>query len=462
MVKTSTENIIVRYPPSPTGLLHVGNMRTLIFNYLFMKKHEGKALLRIEDTDRERSKQEYVKYIKESLGWLGMTYEASHQQSERLDIYRGYLEKLIEEGKAYISEEEPTLQQIERAQEKGKELNTSVIRLKNANKDITFTDVVLGDVTINTSDLGDFIIAKNLDHPLYHFTVVIDDWLMGITHIIRGSDHMPNTPRQILIQEAVGAPRPEAYVHLPLIVGLDGKKLGKRHGATGTLEYRDMGYLPEAFLNFMAFIGWNPGTTQEVFTRDDLVKSFDLSGIQKGSAVFNLEKLDWFNKEHLSLMSDEEKKAYITPFIEALPYGDELIVRYEQLASVLFERISKGSDINEMHQNDDLAFYAQDPLYDSKKIAWKKSTNEQALLHLKKVYEMLMTYDGAWESEKIKSHLWNYAEEHGKGDVLWPLRYALSGKDKSPDPMSLLSIFEKDESLRRIALAIALLEEVQN
>jgi len=248
MNKTHTEKVIVRYPPSPTGLLHVGNMRTLIFNYLFMKKHDGKAVLRIEDTDRERSKQEYVEYIKDSLDWLGMEYSEFHQQSERLDIYRGYLEKLIEEDKAYISEEEPTPEQIARAKEKNKKLNTSVIRLRNVNKDITFTDAVLGEITINTSDLGDFIIAKNLDHPLYHFTVVIDDWLMNMTHIIRGSDHMPNTPRQILIQEAVGAPRPDVYAHLPLIVGMDGKKLGKRHGATGTLEYREMGYLPEAGL----------------------------------------------------------------------------------------------------------------------------------------------------------------------------------------------------------------------
>jgi len=159
-------------------------------------------------------------------------------------------------------------------------------------------------------------------------------------------------------------------------------------------------------------------------------------------------------------MNDEKKKAYIKPFIEVLPYGDALMARYDKLAPVLFERINKGGDIQELHENDDLAFYTQDPSYDSEKIAWKKSNNEQALLHLKQIYEMLMTYDDAWESEKIKGHLWDYAEEHGKGDVLWPLRYALSGREKSPDPMTLLSIFEKDESLRRIALAINELEEV--
>ena len=305
----SAKPIITRFAPSPTGFLHMGGARTALFNHLFTKKLEGKVILRIEDTDKLRSTAEYEASIIDSLKWLDISYNQTFKQSEREEIYKKYLKKLIDEGKAYVSKEIPTEEDLP-AGRHGKEnpdFRSEVIRFKNPGKKVSFTDLIRGEITFDTTELKDFVIAKSLEEPLYHLAVVIDDFEMGITHVVRGDDHISNTPRQILIQEAIGAPRP-IYAHLPIILATDKSKLSKRkHGEAVSLNfYRDKGYIPEAIINFLALLGWNPGTDQELFTMDELIKTFDISKVQKGGAVFNTEKLDWINRQYIAKMSEED------------------------------------------------------------------------------------------------------------------------------------------------------------
>ncbi|MDQ2932939.1 MAG: glutamate--tRNA ligase, partial [bacterium] len=284
--------IITRFPPSPTGYLHIGRARTALFNYLFARKQGGKMVFRIEDTDKERSKKEYEENIIECLKWLNIGYDSGpFRQSERNEIYSKYIQKLIDDGFAYVSKEDTS------ATPEGETKRAEVIRFKNPKKKIIFTDLIRGEIEFDTTDLGDFVIAKSIDEPLYHLTVVVDDHEMEITHVIRGDDGISNTPRQILIQEGIGAKRP-LYAHVPLILAADKSKLSGRHGAVAVSEYRNEGYLPEAIINFLALLGWNPGTDQELFTVEELIQQFDLEKVQKSGAIFNIEKLKWFNRQY--------------------------------------------------------------------------------------------------------------------------------------------------------------------
>lgn len=292
--------IITRFPPSPTGPVHIGNVRTALFNYLFAKHSGGDFVVRIEDTDKVRSKKEYEEEMLESLEWLGLKRDGElWHQSERTEIYRKYLQKLIDKDKAYVSNEtegDPTSPRLRGT------WNREVVRFRNLNKSVKFDDLVRGTVEFDTTELGDFIIAKSIDEPLYHLAVVIDDFETGITHVIRGEDHISNTPRQILIQEAIGAPRP-LYAHLPLILAQDRSKLSKRkHGESVSLSYyRSKGYSPGAIINYLALLGWNPGTEQEIFTLEELINVFELSKVHKGGAIFDEKKLAWVNRKHFNL-----------------------------------------------------------------------------------------------------------------------------------------------------------------
>ncbi len=439
--------------PSPTGKFHVGSARTALFSYLFGKHHGGKFILRIEDTDKERSKPEFEANIIESFEWLGLKYDEFYRQSERTEIYKEQLQKLIDSGAAYISsaEEEEAIAEKNKlpnvkAATEGK--RSSVIRFKNPNTKIKFQDIILGEIEIDSTDLGDFVIAKDLETPLYHLTVVVDDGLMGISHVIRAQEHLANTPRQILILEALGFARP-IYAHIPLVLAPDKTKLSKRHGATALLDFRDMGYLPEAVLNFLAFLGWNPGTEQEMFSLDELIKEFSLEKVQKSGGVFNMDKLNWFNKEYIKKMPEG---LLISEIKKYLDWDDAMILRAKD---ALIERINKFSDLQD---ETEFGFYKKLPDYAADSLIWKKSDpgragKEKTLVHLEKMKEMLSNADfGSMDS--IKNAVWDYVEANGKGDVLWPIRFALSGKDKSPDPMTLAYIFGKEETLKRIETGI--------
>ncbi len=431
-------SVVTRFAPSPTGFLHMGGVRTALFSFLYARQNKGTFALRIEDTDKARNKEEWTRGIIDDLGWLGLHHDTFAIQSERAQVHASYLQKIIDEGKAYISKETPT--------EPGQ--RDEVIRFKNPNKVVTITDVIRGEVSIDTTDLGDFIIARSIDDPLYHFAVVVDDFEAGITHIIRAEEHLSNTPRQILIQEAIGAPRP-LYAHLPLVLAADKSKLSKRkHGETVSLTYyRSHGYLPAAIINFVALLGWNPGTEQEILSLDELIAQFKLENVQKGGAVFNVEKLDWINREYIKLLSPEERTKLIREFAPA-EISDDVLIKLE---SVIIDRISAFGEIKDLFAAGEFDYVLNEPVYEASKLVWKTATKEETIEHFTKAHEIMMAIDeNDFTAEKIKESLWPYAEEKGRGNVLWPIRYALSGKDKSPDPFVCAGILGKEITLNRL------------
>ncbi|OGZ05057.1 MAG: hypothetical protein A3C93_06155 [Candidatus Lloydbacteria bacterium RIFCSPHIGHO2_02_FULL_54_17] len=450
MTSTKHAAVVTRFAPSPTGKFHVGGIRSALYNYLFARKHGGTYILRCEDTDRVRSKKEYEEYFLDVFRWLGLEHDAYYRQSDRTALYRDYLEKLIAADKAYLSKEEP--------KEVGQ--RSEVIRFRNPNKKVPFHDEVLGDIIFDTEELGDFVIARDFENPLYHFTVVVDDHEMGVTHVIRGQEHVSNTPRQILIQEAIGAKRP-IYAHGSVILNEARAKLSKRDPLVRpALEYQEDGYLPAAMLNFMALLGWNPGTEQEIFTLSELVDSFSLERMQKPGAVFNPEKLEWINKEHIKRLSRDEQAAhfesFLAPEIKTLP-GYEKTKLLKILPTVI-ERISHFGEITSLSAAGELSYYFAEPTYEKERLFWKDERDSTKLLERLVKTKTLIggVKDGDFTRENVKNALWEYANGEGRGQVLWPLRYALSGMEKSPDPFQLAEILGKDKTLERIDRAIAI------
>lgn len=442
------KKIVVRIPPSPTGFFHVGRARTALFNFLFAKKNGGKIVFRIEDTDKERSKKEYEEDIVESLKWLGIKYDDGPiRQSERGEVYSKYIQKMLDNGTAYVSKE------TEGA-------NTEVIRFKNPNKKITFTDLIRGDITVDTTDLENFVIARNVNDPLYHLTVVVDDFEMGVTHVIRGDDGIANTPRQILIQEAIGAPRP-IYAHVPLILAPDKSKMSARHGATSLRDFREAGYLPEAFVNFLALLGFNPGGEKEIYTLPELISVFDIERVQKGGAVFNTEKLDWINKEHMKLLPIGDRNKFIQErifklFPENKKTSDEKYM--SKVYSVIFEHISKWSDIDKLVGEGEFSYFFHTPQYSKEMLLWKGQGNfEETKAHLEWIKNTLEKSSEFNSADDVKSMVFDYATLKGRGNVLWPLRVSLSGREKSPDPFTLAFILGKSETIERIDNALKII-----
>ncbi len=433
-------SVVTRFAPSPTGFLHVGSARTALFSFLYAKQNKGKFILRIEDTDKERSKKEYEQDIRSGLDWLGLKCDKVYHQSERTNIYKKYLVKMIANGTAY--EAEPARMTVQSGGE-NKDGTGKIIRFKNPNTSITFTDLIRGDITFDTTELKDFVIAKDINTPLYHLAVVVDDFEMGITHVIRGEDHISNTPRQILIQRAIDAPEP-IYAHIPLILASDKSKLSKRHGAVSVNEYKKQGYLAEAMNNFLAMIGWNPGTDQEIFNMDELLKVFDIKKVQKGGAIFNQDKLDWINKEHLKKLPRSEVETEIEKHFSGM--SGEIL---KKLTPVILERINKWGDIEIMAQEGEWGYFFEAPKVDGQKLVWKDDGLENAKKHLGEVTKLLEKTDFS-SADSIKKAVWSYAEREGKGSVLWPMRYALSGRDKSPDPFTLAYVLGKEETLKRL------------
>ncbi len=446
MSTNNDKKIIARFPPSPTGWFHIGNARTALFNYFFVKQNNGELLFRLEDTDKERSKDEYSNDIIEGLKWLGININFSnvYKQSEHGETYKKYIEKLIAEDKAYISKEE--------VKEEGQ--RAEVIRLRNPGKKVAFQDMIRGEVVVDTTELGDFVIAKSINEPIYHLAVVVDDFEMGVNHVIRGEDGIYNTPRQILIQEAIGAPRP-IYAHMPFILNEDRSKLSKRQqGELVSLKYyREQGYLPEAMVNFLAFMGWNPGDTTEIMSMDEIIKKFDIMKVQKAGAVFNNEKLLWINKEYIKRLPKEK---VIDEIKKRFPENCQNTNIIEKIYTTIAERINVFSDINKMVADGDIQYFFEAPKLSQEMIIWKKGgTIEQAKEYLTRVVDILLEVPECdFGIESTKENLMKFAEEKGKGNVLWPLRVVLSGKEKSPDPFTLLSLFGKTESLKRIQNAI--------
>ena len=482
----------VRLAPSPTGLFHLGNARTGLFNYLFARKAGGKFVLRIEDTDKERSKKEYENTILEGLKFLGIEWDEGpgtngflgpYRQSERLEIYEKYLRQLLEEEKAYYcfcSSEEIEAQKeemiargvppkysgkcrdlpkstLETYLEEGKE---KTIRIKIPNKVIKFEDIIRGEVEFDLSLIGDIVIAKSLKEPLYNFAVVIDDYLMKITHVIRGEDHISNTPKQIAIQEALGLPRPN-YAHLPMILGPDRSKLSKRHGAMALTDYRKMGYLPEAIINFLVFLGWHPIGNEEILSLEELINKFDLERVQKGGAIFNIKRLDWFNAQYLKKMSSEELMDRVVDYIKNFSSAPEIIKEYgidyiKKVIDIELPRMNKLSDLIDLSD----FFFKKEIKYSKELLKWKDMTDTELAKALQDSLNILEKVKGSeFNRINLQIKFYGFIDEDlsykgNKGKLLWPLRAALSGKKASPGPFEIAEVLGKEESIKRLKQAL--------
>ncbi|MEI6397008.1 MAG: glutamate--tRNA ligase [Candidatus Taylorbacteria bacterium] len=445
--------IITRFAPSPTGYFHSGSYRTALFSCIFARQNEGKFILRIEDTDKLRSKKEYEENIMESLEWLGLKFDSLYKQSDRTEIYRKYIQRLIDSGHAYISKETPKESHAKDGADTIAPMRTEVIRFKNPNKKVAFDDMIRGRVEFDTTELGDFVIAKSMEEPVFHLVVVVDDIEMSVTHIIRGEDHISNTPRQMLIYEALGV-TPPIYAHIPLLLGKDRSKLSKRKGAVPITEYRRKGYLPQALVNYLALLGWHPTDDKELFTFEELVQKFDLHRVQKGGAIFDEEKLAWFNKQYMLKLSDQEFADLASPFMpEWLSSGSD---KSKRLVPILKEKITSFGDIGGLLSvTGELGFIKDISDYPAELLLWKKDPNPKtAAAHLKKALEII-SEEKEFTTASIKVALWSYAETAGKGDVLWPLRVALTGQEKSPDPFVCAFLLGREETLKRMKNAIA-------
>lgn len=466
MVKEK-EQVRVRIAPSPTGSLHIGTARTALFNWLFAKHYKGTFVLRIEDTDLERSDKKFEAEIIEGLKWLGITWdEGPYRQSERLDLYEKYLKKLLEEKKAYycyctkeeLEQEREGMLAIGLPPKYGSKCRNlkeppagrqpQVIRFYVPEAKVEFKDIIRGSITFDAALSGDIAIAKNVRTPLYNFAVVIDDYEMGITHVIRGEDHISNTPKQILLQKALEFPTPH-YAHLPLILAPNRSKLSKRYAETSLLLYRDQGYLPDALVNFMAYLGWHPKEDKEILNREELIKEFDLKRVQKAGAAFNEEKLDWLNAQYIKNTSDETMGELLAPFLAEKNWTANREMLHKVIA-LQKERMAKLTDFTLLAD-----FFFELPEYAPELLVWQKETKEKAVENLDLVFkELSQEKVGEFNTQSTEGIIMPLAEERGRGGVLWPLRVALSGKSTSPGPFEMMEVLGREESLRRITLAI--------
>lgn len=439
--------VVSRFAPSPTGLLHAGNYRTAVFAYLFAKHEGGKFIMRIEDTDAARSKPEYEANIFDALSWLQLPADATYRQSEHRPRHRELLEKLVADDTAYVSKETP--------QAPGD--REEVIRFRNPGGTLSFTDIIRGDITTDIADLGDFIIARSFDEPVYHFAVVVDDADEGVTHVIRGADHISNTARQILIQRALGFAAP-LYVHLPLIMDSTHKKLGKRNGAKALTDYRNMGILPEALLNYLAFLGWNPGDDRDYLSHDELITAFDISHVQKGSAIFDEVKLLSVNQHWMRLLSEDD-------FITRGNLKADDPEKLKKIVPLLKERTKTFIEARDMLSGELLCLFKEVNV-DRNQLLAKEPEEHLGMtkIALKSLLEALKALPEGVSVKAVKEAIMPLADAEeakgkgGRGALLWPLRYALSGAERSPDPFTLISILGPAEALSRVQKAIAILE----
>ncbi len=479
-----------RYAPSPTGFMHVGNLRTALYEYLIAKSQGGTFVLRIEDTDRERLVEGSVDVIYKTLEQAGLTHDEGpdvggeygpYVQSERKDMYIPYAEELIRKGKAYrcfcskerlaALKEQPEYAQggydrhcrnlsedeVQRLMDEGVPY---VIRQKMPiDGETTFTDAVYGTITAPNSELQDQILIKADGYPTYNFANVIDDHTMNITHVVRGSEYLSSTPKYNLLYEAFGWEIP-TYVHLPLIMGKDENgevsKLSKRHGATGFTDLVNEGFLPQAIVNYIALLGWCPKDNREIFTLEELTRVFDISGISKSPAVFDYDKLEWMNGEYIKAMSTEEFLAAAEPYIRQGIGG--LQADTAKIAAILRQRTTRLTQIPET-----IGFLAQLPEYSKELYVNKKSktTLENAPQMLKASYDKLSGLS-EWNHDTVHDALIGLAADMGvkNGTVMWPVRIAVSGKAVTPGgAIEILDILGREESLRRMERGLALLAD---
>ena len=461
MEKILVSKVVTRFAPSPTGTLHIGGVRTALFNYVYAKQNEGLFLVRIEDTDKERSKKEYEKNILDSLASIGLSPdEKPINQSERNDVYVDAAKKIFESGNAYwcdCSKEE--LEEMRKQQEKDgkkpmydgrsrnkglKQSENTVLRLATPEDgEIIVNDLIRGKVVFQNSELDDLILLRSDGTPTYHLCNVVDDFEQNVTTVIRGEDHLSNTPRQIHIQNALGYPALE-YAHLPLVLGPDKRRLSKRHAATSLEEYKSDGYLDSAILNTLARLGWSKGD-QEVFYMEDLIRNFNISDVQKAGAIFDITKLDWLNTQHIANLSFEDFKKELKPFLKDL----SIDIDNHQNIDLLLSSMRTVESTFKKIADDLIPYYVEVNTYNQQAI--DKFVDNEGLKILNDLSGILLSID-EWSEYNIDNALKNYQNENNcpVPKVNQPIRIALTGSTKSPSLGLTLAIFGKNEALKRI------------
>src|SRR6202165_1930203 len=462
MAVSDQSSVRVRIAPSPTGFAHLGTASTALYNLLFARAQGGTFVLRVDDTDVERNRPEYEQVIYEGLHWLGLDWDEGpdkggphgpYRQSERLDLYKEHAARLITEGKAYrcyctpeeLDAERKQAQAEKRAYKYSRRCLTNpprdraefTVRFQVPGGDVKFADMIRGEMSFDSGLLGDFIIVKSDGYPTYNFASPVDDATMKITHVIRGEEHLSNTPSQLMLVDALGFDRPLAYAHMPLILAKDGSKLSKRkHPESNLMLYREEGYLPEAVLNYLALLGWNPGTSQEIFTFDELVHAFSFQRVQHGGARFDWEKLNWINGEYIRRLDDEELTQRLKPF---LPELDEAIIR--RAVPALKTRLPKLKAAAEL-----LEYLWTDP-----------PTPILEPDAVERVRAAIGVLNGVpWEPEAIHEALMAQVEKSGLGPnkTFMPIRLALTGKKISPPIDYTLALLPKATAMSRLQRVI--------
>ena len=473
-----SESIRVRFAPSPTGYLHIGNVRTALFNYLFTKRHNGTFILRIEDTDFDRVKKEYEESILEDMKWLGLIWDEGpdcggnygpYRQSERLNIYKELADKLLKEGKAYkcfCSEEELNKKRKESLLKglppryDGKCCNLSSeeivsyeqkgikpsIRFKVDSGLIEFEDTVRGKMTFKGSDIGDFVILRSDGVSAYNFAVTVDDDLMKITHVIRGEDHLSNTPRQILLNQAMGFDSPR-FAHLSMILGHDKSRLSKRHGAESVKELREEGYLPEAVINYLSLLGWSSEDGREIMPLNDIIKNFSIERVSKSPAVFDIKKLRWINSHYIKNKDIAELTELCIPFFKKAGMRMETVERQwlYKVVDAIRDNIETLSDIDKYAG----IFFDELPPYPSPSEKWELGVETVEVLKLLK--EMIEAEKGITEdiADKIISGIKEKTNLKGK-KLMMPIRIALTGKTEGPELKKIMNVLGKERIIKRV------------
>jgi len=479
-----TEDIRVRIAPSPSGNLHIGTARTALFNYLFAKKHGGKFILRIEDTDLERSSDDYIKNIFDSLKALGLAWDEGpdvggpygpYSQSERFDIYPKYAQMLVEKSYAYECFCTPEELEAEKKEAQDKKIahiysgrcknltesekdalraegRKPAIRFAVENKELIFDDLVKGELKFDTSLTGDFVIMKSNGTPTYNFAVVIDDMLMKISHIIRGEDHISNTPKQILIYEALGAEVPK-FGHLGMILAPDRSKLSKRHGATGVSEFVEKGYLIDALVNFVALLGWSPSDGVEIKTVDEIAQDFRIAEVSSSNSIFEYDKLNWMNSQYIKKLSVEELKEKLLPFLTRYDLTELSEEKLLRMVEVTREPLTILSDITEA-----VPYFFGEGVNVEPEVQAEVLNTENSQTVLKEVQTLAEGWN--FNDEEVLHHtleeLRNSFKERGikPKETMWAIRAAVTGRTKGADICAVLSILGKEKVLKRIKTAV--------
>jgi glutamyl-tRNA synthetase len=464
---------IVRFAPSPTGYLHIGGARTALFNWLYAKKNGGKFLLRIEDTDLERSKSEYVDQITDALSWLGFDWDDNIVlQSNNKSRHQEVVNQMIQSGTAYrcfLSKKE--LDTLRADSEKKKELfrvpktyrdysleeqqvlidegKSSTVRLKIPDGITEFTDLVYGNIKVNNKELDDFIIARSDGSPTYNFVVAIDDSDMNISHVIRGDDHLANTPKQILVYNALGLTLP-TFAHMPMILGSDKKRLSKRHAATNVQEYREKGFTATAMINYLSLLGWNPDSDQEIFNVADLISAFNFNQVQKKPATFDEKKLLWVSGQQMATMNTKVAISELESLSDKWGLNQDL--KYKNNVVDLIKDRSKT--LNDLIEISDV-FFQDDIIYD--KDMSLKILDESSVQILTDLYEALKIEEG-WKKDILESIFDNLMTQHelGLGKLIKPVRFALTGLGYGPGIFDMMLLLGKDRCLLRLSGALKL------